>query len=115
MHFNVHAITQDWLQAVPAERSEVVRARVEQCRQRQLQRQGVLNAMLSDAQLRTYCQLDKEGESLLANAMQRLAWSARVSQRLLKVARTIADMSEHEMILEEDLAQAMMFRGGNNG
>ncbi|NOL51627.1 YifB family Mg chelatase-like AAA ATPase [Pelistega suis] len=115
MHFNVHAITQDWLQAVPAERSEVVRARVEQCRQRQIQRQGVLNAMLSDAQVKAVCTLDKSGESLLSGAMQRLAWSARVSQRLLKVARTIADMSEHEMILEEDLAQAMMFRGGSGG
>ncbi len=115
MHVNVHAITQDWLQATPAERSDVVRARVMQCHQRQLQRQGVLNARLSDAQLRTYCQLDKEGESLLATAMQRLAWSARVSQRLLKVARTIADMHEHPSILAEDLAQAMMYRGGSGG
>lgn len=115
MHLNVHPITQDWLQAAPAEPSAVVRERVAQCRHRQLQRQGVLNAMLSDAQVREYARLDEAGEALLSSAMQRLAWSARVSQRLLKVARTIADMNAHEHITEEDLAQAMMFRGGRDG
>ncbi|NEN76365.1 YifB family Mg chelatase-like AAA ATPase [Pelistega sp. NLN82] len=110
VHLHLHAIGKEWLNAEKAERSDIVRERVIACRERQYKRQGVLNAYLTDAQLSEYCGLHQETQQILSKAMHQFSWSARVSQRVLKVARTIADMQLHDTIQVSDLSQAIMCR-----
>lgn len=110
VHLQVHSIGENWLQAERGEPSVSVRERVTACRTLQKQRQGVLNAYLSDAQIREFCLLDKAGEILLSQAINKFAWSARVSHKVLKVARTLADMQQREHISCDDLSQAIMCR-----
>ncbi|ETD66711.1 Fis family transcriptional regulator [Pelistega indica] len=110
IHLQVQAIKKDWLTAETAETSARVRERVVDCRERQYQRQGGLNAYLSNAQIEEFCRLDKASQHLLTQAMNKFSWSARVNQRVLKVARTIADMAGHSSIEKEDLTQAIMCR-----
>ncbi|NOL49374.1 YifB family Mg chelatase-like AAA ATPase [Pelistega europaea] len=113
VHLQVHSVGKDWLNAERAETSAVVRERVTACRELQRHRQGVLNAYLSDAQVREFCSLDEAGNTLLSQAMNKFSWSARVSHKVLKVARTIADMQGHKYIQSDDLSQAMMCRSMN--
>lgn len=112
VHLQVHDVGKEWLNAERAETSAVVRERVSACRLLQQNRQGVLNAYLSDAQIGEFCRLDTAGKALLSHAMNKFSWSARISNKVLKVARTIADMQGHEDIEQEDLSQAMMCRSG---
>ncbi|VBB46320.1 Competence protein ComM [uncultured Paludibacter sp.] len=98
-----------------AENSEQVRLRVIKARQIQEQRfhdlDGVYcNAQMSSKQLRTYAQPDAEGSARLKEAMQRLNLSARAYDRILKVARTIADLDESENVLAEHLSEAINYR-----
>ena len=98
-----------------SETSEVVRYRVVRARKRQEERysktQGIHgNAQLSPKQLRAYCQIDTAGQNLLNKAMEKLGLSARAYDRILKVARTIADLAGSEDIKAEHLAEAIQFR-----
>lgn len=98
-----------------AESSESIRQRVIKARETQELRfkntDGVYcNAQMSSKLLRTYAQPDKEGSELLKNAMQRLNLSARAYDRILKVARTIADLDDNEHILSQHLAEAINYR-----
>ncbi|MHB9056166.1 MAG: YifB family Mg chelatase-like AAA ATPase [Paludibacteraceae bacterium] len=98
-----------------AESSEVVRQRVVKAREIQELRfrdiDGVYcNAQMSSKQLRIYAQPNKEGSELLKNAMQRLNLSARAYDRILKVARTVADLDDSEHILSHHLAEAINYR-----
>lgn len=68
------------------------------------------NAQMSSKQLRLYAQPDKEGSELLKSAMQRLNLSARAYDRILKVARTIADLDSCESVLTHHLAEAINYR-----
>ncbi|MDR3651965.1 MAG: YifB family Mg chelatase-like AAA ATPase [Paludibacter sp.] len=98
-----------------SESSETVRDRVMKARQVQEQRfkniDGVYcNAQMSSKQMRTYAQIDKASSELLKNAMQRLNLSARAYDRIIKVARTIADLEESEPILSNHIAEAINYR-----
>lgn len=98
-----------------AEDSEKVRLRVIKARQIQEQRfrdiDGVYcNAQMSSKHLRTYAQPDAAGSEKLKEAMQRLNLSARAYDRILKVARTIADLDESDNVLAEHLSEAINYR-----
>lgn len=93
-----------------AEDSAAVARRVAMARSLQLQRQGKLNARLSPAELARFCGLAKEPRALLATAMARLGLSARAYHRVLKVARTCADLSHATDIRIVDVAEAVKLR-----
>ncbi len=94
----------------PGESSAAVRARVVAARALQQERDGILNARLEGAALRRVCRLDVPGERLLAKAMERQLLSARGATRVLRVARTIADLAGHDAIVSTDVAEALQFR-----
>lgn len=68
------------------------------------------NAQMTSKQLHKYCKLNPEGKELLKNAMERLSLSARAYDRILKVARTIADLEASENIQNDHLAEAINYR-----
>lgn len=96
------------------EKSESVRERVVKARKVQEQRyRGTKmhsNAQISTQQLRKYCRVDATGQALLQKAMERLGLSARAYDRILKVARTIADLAGSNDIRTEHLAEAIQYR-----
>ena len=97
------------------EKSETIRQRVVQSRKVQEKRlstyKGVhYNAQLSTQLIEKYCQIDDTGKALLKNAMEKLGLSARSYARILKVARTIADMEQEQQIKPQHLAEAIQFR-----
>jgi len=81
-------------------------------RARQLERAGRLNAQLAVRELAVHCALSPACHSLMAASRQRLALSARSQHRILRVARTIADLGECERIAPEHLAEAIQLRRG---
>src|SRR5690606_41693998 len=98
-----------------SEKSKAVRNRVIQARQRQSDRfsvnQGIYcNAQMGDKNVRDICQISSSGKQLLKIAMERLGLSARAYNRILKVARTIADLDSSENIDTEHLAEAIQYR-----
>ena len=98
------------LNPTPAESSAQIRVRVLKARQQQLQRQNKLNSELQGAQLERYAALTTEAHQVLLQAMQKWGWSARVVQRLKKLARTVADLETAAEITAEHMAVAMQFR-----
>jgi magnesium chelatase family protein len=96
------------------ENSEQIRIRVARAREIQAKRFAQLpylvNAQMGSAQVRQFCRLDEESEQLLKNAFTRLHLSARAYDRVLKVARTIADLEESETIKINHLAEALQYR-----
>jgi magnesium chelatase family protein len=93
-----------------SESSAKIRARVTEARARQLARQGVPNAQMTGEQLAAHCGLDREGAELLRAAYEKFALSARAYNRILKVARTIADLAESPRIALPHLAEAVRYR-----
>jgi magnesium chelatase family protein len=95
-----------------AESSASVRARVEAARLRQRERLGGegCNAAMPAKKLRELCALDDAGRALLAGAVGRLHLSARAHDRILRVARTIADLAGRERVASEHLAEAIGYR-----
>ncbi|MRJ19042.1 ATP-binding protein [Pseudomonas haemolytica] len=85
-------------------------AQVAQARERQQQRQGCANAFLDLPRLREHCHLAKADESWLEGACERLTLSLRAAHRLLKVARTLADLEQVEDIARHHLAEALQYR-----
>ena len=113
MHVEVPAVPRELLldQKTPGgESSEAVRARVEAARARQHQRSGCTNAVLNNKQIEESCQLDEAGQRLLEQAIDRLGLSARAYHRVLKVARTIADLASEQDIKPSHLAEAVRYR-----
>lgn len=97
------------------ERSDLIRQRVIAARQVQEHRfykekDIHCNAQMPSRYVQELCLLDESGKKLLKNAMERLNLSARAYDRILKVARTIADMDNSEHILNQHLAEAIQFR-----
>lgn len=99
------------------ERSELIRERVIKAREIQEKRFGIIegvvtitNAQMNSNQLKAYCKIDTESETLLYNAMQRHNLSARAYDRILKVSRTIADLAGSASILLEHLTEAIQYR-----
>ena len=98
------------------ESSETIRARVEKARQKQRERfngldNGVMtNADMRVAEIRQFCELDADGQQLVKAAMTQLQLSARAYHRILKLARTIADLAGDENIQSVHLAEALQYR-----
>ena len=114
--------------AAPAESSAAVRERVMRAREVQAARfrevqaarfrevTGVhTNAGMNAAMLREYCRLDAASAALLERAMERLNLSARAYDRILKVARTIADLAGRDNIAAADVAEAINYRSLDRG
>ena len=98
------------------ESSATIRVRVQSARDRQLVRfrnseNGIAtNADMRVAEVRQFCMLDETGESLMRSAMSQLQLSARGYHRVLKLARTIADLAGSEAIQSVHLAEALQYR-----
>lgn len=99
-----------WHKAPAGESSAAVRRRVSAARQRQWARQGGLNARLDVAGLNRHAGLDTAAQTLLARTVEKWGWSARATQRVLRVARTLADLQGAEQLSLPILAQAIQFR-----
>ncbi len=111
IQIEVPAVPQeDLLKQAEGEHSAPIQARAESARQRQLVRQGKPNALLSVTEIDTWCAPDTQGEALLRQAITRLDLSARAYHRILKVARTIADLAGCENILAVHVAEAVQYR-----
>lgn len=93
-----------------SEKSSVVRARVIAAHERQYQRQGKLNALLENSEMRDFCVLTQTDGQWLEETLVRLGLSVRAWQRLLKVGRTIADLDGAESIQREHLQEALSYR-----
>ena len=91
------------------EGSHRMRERVMAARERQMRR-GFVNAIIPSKTLRQYCELDEAGERSLETAMRKLGLSARAHDRLLKVARTIADLDSSDQIRGKHIAEAVQYR-----
>ena len=100
----------DLAQATPGESSARVSERVMAAASLAQHRQGSLNARLDGKALETHAKLDSAGQTLLNQAVSRLGLSARAYHRLLRVARTIADLAGAEQIGATHIAEAIQFR-----
>ena len=92
------------------ESSAAIAARVAQAHALQLARQGKPNQGLAPREIDRYCRPDAAGERLLRAAMQQLHWSARAYHRVLKVARTVADLGGAQHVAAEHIAEAIQYR-----
>jgi len=92
-----------------AESSVAIRARVERVRAVQLAR-GYYNSRMPVRMIRKQCALDESGERTLEMAVRRMGLSARAHDRILKVARTIADLGESETVAAKHVAEAVQYR-----
>ena len=111
----IQAVSYDQLRTLqPGESSASIRARVVEARRIQQQRfAGTAvhcNAQMTPQLLRQYCPIDSEGDNLLSYSMNRLGLSARAYDRILKVARTIADLAQAEQISAQHLLEAISYR-----
>lgn len=113
---DVGAMSLDELQGLPsAEPSVVVRTRICEARQRQWQRQGKCNAALDSAELIAHCALSPQLQQQFAQMLERLDLSARAYHRVLRVARTLADLQNCAVLEKSHLMQAIQFRRGLAG
>jgi magnesium chelatase family protein len=111
IQIEVPAVPQEeLLKQSDGENSAAIQVRVETARQRQLARQGKPNALLSVTEIDNHCTPDAQGEALLRQAITRLNLSARAYHRILKVARTIADLAGSENIQTTHIAEAVQYR-----
>ena len=88
-----------------------MRGRVVAARERQVSRDGVLNARLQGRELRARTHLDPDARRMFDLALTRLALTARGHDRVLRVARTIADLDRSETVCADHVGEALQFRG----
>lgn len=93
-----------------AEGSASIRARVVAARERQVARQGKPNALLGVREIERHCALDSKAAKLLRQAIARLSLSARAYHRVLRVARSVADLAGAGTIAGEHVAEAIQYR-----
>ena len=116
LHVEVTPVSFDQMTADrKAESSEEIRARVIEAREMQKKRfeqtpEIHSNALMPSQMVKEICQINTAGKALLKNAMEKLGLSARAYDRILKVARTIADLAGSEEIKIEHLAEAIQYR-----
>jgi magnesium chelatase family protein len=115
LHVEAPAVSFDDLRShEQGEPSSSIRSRVIECRKVQNKRFGDskvrVNARMSSQQFRKFCALDSEGEGMLRMAMEQLNFSARAHDRILKVARTIADLAGSENIGPDHVGEAIQYR-----
>ena len=99
----------------PGEKSDKIRNRVERARRIQSERfravDGVYaNAHMETKEIKRFCGMNAEGQSLLNSAMEKLGLSARAYDRILKVSRTVSDLAGEPEILSPHLAEAIQYR-----
>jgi magnesium chelatase family protein len=117
LHIEVPPVSSpELLDSIDGEGSAAVASRVEAARRLQLarfeQRDGLYaNGQMGARDVRRYCRADDTGLSLLRSAMARFGLSARSFHRVLKIARTIADLAESETIRSAHIAEAIQYRG----
>ena len=101
------------------ESSAAIRQRVLLARHRQMRRfenHGIqVNARMTEKQIRAYCQIDEESHRLMEMAIEKLGLSARAMNRILKVARTIADLEDSPSIQSSHIAEAIQYRSLDRG
>ena len=115
IHVEVDNVTYNELTSDHLEEPSVsIKQRVDQARDIQLQRyinqKNYSNSKMNETQLKKYCKLDEVGQELLKTAFERLNLSARAYVRILKVARTIADLENEIEILPEHIMEAISYR-----
>lgn len=115
LHIEVPRVPRkDLADPVDAEPSEAIRARVETARALQRQRLAPFrlhcNAQMQARHIRKFCPVDAQGQKLLEMVTDRFGFSARTYSRILKVARTIADLAGSEQIAQVHLAEAIQYR-----
>jgi magnesium chelatase family protein len=113
MYVHLQALSEtELVHSKPADSSETlkVRARVSSARVLQISRQGCLNAALSSKNAESLCKLGVQEQEFLCNILSKNKLSARGFHRMLKVARTIADLAEHDAVVLADLQRAFSFR-----
>jgi magnesium chelatase family protein len=116
LSMEVGSLSADELQDAPrGESTSAVRTRVVQAHARQLQRQGKANAHLDAGEIETCCPIDDKARSLLRSAIERMGMSARAYHRVLKVARSVADLAGAEVIGAAHVAEAVQYRRGLPG
>lgn len=113
MHVEVPNVPQTVLREKPAEPGEdsaAVRQRVEMARARQTQRSNKPNAALKNSEVQQHCRVSDDDSKLLEQAIDRLGLSARAYHRILKVARTVADLAGEAEINTAHLSEAIAYR-----
>jgi magnesium chelatase family protein len=115
IHIEVPRVKIDKLATLQdGESSANIRQRVNQARQWQLKRfaqdKNITNSQMSSQQVKKICQLNTDAQELLKNAVNQLHLSARAYYRILKLSRTIADLSQSEAIQTAHIAEALQYR-----
>ena len=117
LHVEVPRISYEKISAAhDAEDSQTLQSRVEMARARQTQRfqknnlSIQTNSEMGINELKEFCKVDAAGQELLKSALTSMHLSARSYYRVLKVARTIADLSQEENILSSHIAEALQYR-----
>lgn len=111
MHVYVPAVKYDELNSRETpESSSVIKERVEAARAKAYSRGFLCNADMKAKDIRTICALDSDGGRLLKSAFEKLGMTARSHDRILKVARTIADLDDSENITAIHIAEAIQYR-----
>lgn len=115
MQIQVAALTtEELLSTAPGEASAVIAQRVASARERQEMRQQKTNARLSVQEIDEWCQPEAAAESLLRTAMDQLKWSARAYHRVLRLARTIADLTDNPAVSAAHVSEAIQYRRALN-
>lgn len=113
MHLEVPRVSHELLRKGSPdgeETSATIRARVEAARKRAIDRSGKVNAVMSSVEVNRHCDLPEAGHQLLAQAMERFGLSNRAYHRILKLARTIADLAGSQRIEMAHLTEAISYR-----
>jgi magnesium chelatase family protein len=92
------------------ENSDSVKARVKASRTLQIYRQGKANAHLTTAEIKEHCKLNAEDNEFLELAVEQLGLSTRAHHKIIKIARTLADMEASDIILKKHLVEALSYR-----